>query len=156
MSLPARQQRALAGIEAALQASEPRLASMFVVFTELTKDEGPAVTERLGGLRPRVGGGIRTLVLIPVVFAMLITGAVLGGTVGSAAGCGANRLAGYSLLGSPGRTGGKPRPACAATGTGKSAKAASRAKPAARAAAPLGPLGSRASNKLAPAVLRMR
>jgi hypothetical protein len=50
MSLPARQQRMLDGIERVLQASEPKLASMFAIFARLTSDEGPAMTERL---RPR-------------------------------------------------------------------------------------------------------
>jgi len=47
MSLPACQQRALDSIESALQRREPRLASMFAMFTRLTTGEGAPRTERL-------------------------------------------------------------------------------------------------------------
>ncbi|HEY1346851.1 MAG TPA: hypothetical protein VGF54_17835 [Streptosporangiaceae bacterium] len=47
MTLPACQQRALDGIESALQAREPRLASMFAIFTRLAKDEAVPRTESL-------------------------------------------------------------------------------------------------------------
>jgi len=39
MSLPAGQQRVLHGIEGALKASEPQLASMFAIFAQLHQDE---------------------------------------------------------------------------------------------------------------------
>jgi hypothetical protein len=39
MSLPVGQQRVLEDIEGALQTSEPRLASMYAIFTRLTKNE---------------------------------------------------------------------------------------------------------------------
>jgi hypothetical protein len=45
--LPACQQRALDGIESGLQACEPRLASMFAIFTRLAKDEAVPRTESL-------------------------------------------------------------------------------------------------------------
>jgi len=48
MSLPAREQRALDGIEIMLQAGEVRLQSMFVLFTSLSKDEEKPRTEDLG------------------------------------------------------------------------------------------------------------
>jgi hypothetical protein len=47
VSLPACQQRALDGIESALQAREPRLASMFAIFTRLARDEAVPRTESL-------------------------------------------------------------------------------------------------------------
>jgi hypothetical protein len=47
MSLPAGQQRALEGIAEALRKTEPRLASMFAIFTRLSKDEPPPGRERL-------------------------------------------------------------------------------------------------------------
>jgi hypothetical protein len=47
MSLPACQQRVLDTIENALQRREPRLASMFAMFTRLTRGEGLPRTERL-------------------------------------------------------------------------------------------------------------
>jgi Protein of unknown function (DUF3040) len=116
MSLSARQQRMLDGIERVLQASEPKMASMFAIFTRLTKDEGPAMTERLRSRRlalgfsapwllpprllpPRLLPSSRNLgafVLLPVALAMLITGILLGGPP---RGCDA-RLTGVSLNGS--------------------------------------------------------
>ena len=65
MSLTARQCRALDSIERQLGAREPRLASMFAMFTRLTKDEllpqmetikvrrWPPFAERIAGLRRR-------------------------------------------------------------------------------------------------------
>jgi hypothetical protein len=40
VTLPVSQQRALAGIESALEGGEPRLGSMFAIFARLTRDEG--------------------------------------------------------------------------------------------------------------------
>jgi hypothetical protein len=47
MSLPACQERILSGIEKALRAAEPRLASRFTIFTRLTGDESLPRTEQL-------------------------------------------------------------------------------------------------------------
>jgi hypothetical protein len=47
MSLPACQERILSGIENALRACEPRLASRFAIFTWLTRDEEIPHTEQL-------------------------------------------------------------------------------------------------------------
>jgi hypothetical protein len=47
MSLPASQQRVLDGIAEALLASEPRLASMFAIFTRLCRSEEPPWREQL-------------------------------------------------------------------------------------------------------------
>lgn len=66
MSLPACQQRVLDTIENVLQKREPRLASMFAMFTRLTRGEGLPRTERLEATpwwvwrrrwRPRRAGG---------------------------------------------------------------------------------------------------
>lgn len=46
MSLPARQQRALDRIEKTLLADDPRLGSMFAIFTRLTWHEAMPMTER--------------------------------------------------------------------------------------------------------------
>lgn len=48
MGLPAGQRRALAVIEAELQAAEPRLTAMFAVFTRLTGAKGDPGAESLG------------------------------------------------------------------------------------------------------------
>jgi hypothetical protein len=47
MSLPACQERILSGIENALRACEPHLASRFAIFTRLTRDEEIPHTEQL-------------------------------------------------------------------------------------------------------------
>jgi hypothetical protein len=56
MSLPAGQQRVLDDIEDALRASEPRLDSMYAMFTRLTKNELRPRREELSAGRIRLGG----------------------------------------------------------------------------------------------------
>jgi hypothetical protein len=58
MGLPAGQQRVLTAIEDALQASEPRLASMYAIFARLTRSEGGPDREqiRVPGWRARLTG----------------------------------------------------------------------------------------------------
>jgi hypothetical protein len=85
MSLHAREQRALDGIEITLQADEARLASMFAFFTYLCRDEAKPVIEDLGtpsrrprgsrraGARVRAGGRGRPTVLFPIVIVIVIT-----------------------------------------------------------------------------------
>ena len=98
MSLPACQQRALDRMEGALRASEPRLASMYTIFGRLNAGE-PIGTERLTRRRLRwlqPGTTMYAIVLVPVMFAAIIVGALLGGgTRSSAAAC----EAGYSVGG---------------------------------------------------------
>lgn len=108
MSLPARQQRMLDGIEKILQASEPKMAAMFAIFTRLTAAEGPASTERVRSRRLMSGPGLGAFVLLPLALSMLITGLLLGGP---ARGCGARPSglafagAGASRVVSPGYSG---------------------------------------------------
>lgn len=59
MSLPAREQRALDGIEIMLQAGEARLTSMFVFFTYLSGDEEKPGTEELGIQSRRLRSAVR-------------------------------------------------------------------------------------------------
>ena len=73
MSLSARQERDLGRIEHSLQAGEPRLTSMFAIFTKLTREEEMPRLEELGSrwlvlrgwrkrlarLRPGADGGRR-------------------------------------------------------------------------------------------------
>jgi hypothetical protein len=47
VSLPAYQQFLLNGIDRALEARDPGLASKFALFTRMTKDDGPPRRERL-------------------------------------------------------------------------------------------------------------
>ena len=94
MSLPACQQRALDRMEGALRASEPHLASMYAIFGRLNAGE-PIAAERLTRKRLRQASTtMYAIVLIPVMFAAIIIGALLGGSRTTAA-C----EAGYSVGG---------------------------------------------------------
>jgi hypothetical protein len=111
MALPACQQRALDRMEGALRASEPHLASMYTIFGRLNAGE-PIGTERLARKRLRWlqhGTAMYAIVLLPVMFAAIIVGALLGGGTRSATAC----EAGYSVGGvSPLST----RPSCPVSG----------------------------------------
>src|SRR5512146_789191 len=89
MSLPVCQQRALDRMEGALRASEPHLTSMFEIFTRLNAGEPvraePLTRRRLRWLQP--GTAMYAIVLIPVMFAAIIVGALLGGGTRSATAC---------------------------------------------------------------------
>jgi hypothetical protein len=112
MSLPVCQQRALDRMEGALRASEPRLTSMYAIFTRLAADE-PVHAEQFARRRMRwlqPGTSMYAMVLIPVMFAAIIVGALLGGGTRSATVCDAS----YSVGGvSPLTT----RPSCPAKTT---------------------------------------
>ena len=118
MSLTARQCRALDSIERQLGAREPRLASMFAMFTRLTKDEllptieaievGPRhwraeLTARLrSGRRRRHPSGlvprVVNVTLVPfIILSWLVTALVMGGHGSPANRC--NRVASYHSLG---------------------------------------------------------
>ena len=94
MTLPVDQQRMLARMEEALQTSEPHLVSMFSIFTRINADE-PVGDEPLARPRPRprrvrwLGAGttIYAFVLIPVMFAMIIIGALLSSRAHTVATC---------------------------------------------------------------------
>lgn len=89
MSLPACQQRVLDGMEDALRASEPHMVAMFSIFARLNRDEPVGVErltrKRLRWLRP--GSAVYAVVLIPIMFAAIITGALLGGSARGATAC---------------------------------------------------------------------
>jgi hypothetical protein len=119
MGLPACQQRVLDRMEGALRASEPQLTSMYAIFTRLAADE-PVRTERLVRKRLRwlqQGTALYAVVLLPVMFAAIIVGALLGGSARSATAC----EAGYSVGGiSPLAS----KPTCPVPGHKTAAKAA--------------------------------
>jgi hypothetical protein len=81
MGLPAVQQRVLNRMEGALKASEPHLAAMFAIFARLSAEE-PVGREALAARRrrwwPRPGTALSALVLVPAMFAVIITGVLLG------------------------------------------------------------------------------
>lgn len=121
MTLPACQQRVLDRMEGALRASEPHLTSMYTIFSRLNAGE-PIGTERISRQRRRwlrQGTAMYTVVLIPVMFAAIIVGALLGGGSRTVATC----EAGYSVGGvSPLAS----RPSCPSAGRATAAKAAVR------------------------------
>jgi hypothetical protein len=89
MSLPACQQRVLDRMEGALRASEPHLTSMYEIFARLNAAEPvraePLMRRRLRWLQP--GTAMYAIVLIPVMFAAILVGALLGGGTRNAAAC---------------------------------------------------------------------
>jgi hypothetical protein len=97
MSLPAGQQRVIDRVESALRDGEPALESMFAIFAQLNEGE-PVAAESLQSSRkrwPRPGNSMYAIVLIPVMFAAILAGALLGGSARSAGAC----EAGYSVGG---------------------------------------------------------
>src|SRR5580704_7329541 len=119
MSLPACQQRTLDHLEGALRASEPKLTSMYAIFAQLNAGE-PIGTEQLARKRLRwfqPGTAMYAIVLVPVMFAAIIVGALLGGGTRSTAACEASySVGGVSPLSS--------RPSCPVSG--KTVKVAMR------------------------------
>jgi hypothetical protein len=116
VSLPAAEQRVLDRMEGALQASEPHLASMFAIFARLNTDEPVGVEPLARPSRRRRwlqrGTALYAFVLIPVMFTMIIIGALLSGRAHSASAC----PGGYSAgIASPWMT----RPWCQLTGNAK-------------------------------------
>jgi hypothetical protein len=112
MTLPVCQQRVLDRMEGALRASEPHLSSMYEIFSRLNAGEPipaePLTCRRLRWFQP--GTAMYAIVLIPVMFAAIIVGALLGGGTRSATVCEAS----YSVGGvSPLTT----RPSCPAKAT---------------------------------------
>jgi hypothetical protein len=92
MSLPASQQRVLDRIEETLKRREPRLASMFAMFTRLTVHEGVPRTEALDPVpwwsvkRYRAPGRVRAVVLLTLAAALVVS-AVFVGMTQSRGGC---------------------------------------------------------------------
>lgn len=79
-------------MEGALRASEPQLTSMYSIFSRLNEDE-PIGTEQLARKRLRwiqPGTALYAIVLIPVMFAAIIVGALLGGGARSTTACDAS------------------------------------------------------------------
>jgi hypothetical protein len=74
VSLPVSQQRVLQGIESALEGGEPRLRSMFAIFTRLTREDGAPRTEslppRTSVRRAWLVARRRAIIAIPVVLGL--------------------------------------------------------------------------------------
>jgi Protein of unknown function (DUF3040) len=79
VSLPVSEQRVLDGIENALEGGEPRLGSMFAIFTRLTLDDGVPRNEALraqtGLRRAWPAGGltatVRAIIAVPLILGLV-------------------------------------------------------------------------------------
>lgn len=96
VSLPAGQQQVLDEIESDLESCEPRLRSMFAIFTRLNRDEEAPRTESLrpGASRPwrtwlgrGLAGPPRAIIAVPVVLGLLTLCVFLAITSSAARGC---------------------------------------------------------------------
>jgi hypothetical protein len=83
MSLPASEARALTSIEQALLSRDPRLKSLFAIFTRLTRYEAMPAIEQLRRRRWHPPAGAVILLAIA-----LIVGVIVLGALDSANGCG--------------------------------------------------------------------
>jgi hypothetical protein len=132
MSLPAGQERVLNRMEGALQGSEPHLASMFAIFARLNAGEPvgpePLAYRRHRRRRSSAGNATYAVVIIPVMFAMIIAGALLSGGARSANTC----AVGYSVGGSLPLVNRPQCPAAGNTGPRKTASGKTASAPARR------------------------
>jgi len=103
MSLPACQQRILDRIDGTLQVRDPRLASMFWIFTRLTRHEPMPRAEELDGRRMRWAvqrfrracarrPRLRAFVVVPLILAAFAGLLILSPLTGSTRPCGALML----------------------------------------------------------------
>jgi hypothetical protein len=135
MGLPACQQRMLDRMEGTLKASEPHLAAMFTIFARLSAGE-PVGRESLAARRRRwwlrPGAALSALVLVPVMFAVILTGVLLG----------APSRAGTCAVGMP-AAGTMPRAGqTSCGGTGRPGQRTASGAGAAACPGPGGPIGT--------------
>jgi Protein of unknown function (DUF3040) len=97
MSLPASEERVLSRIETALLDRDPRLRSLFAIFTRLTRQEAMPATEQL---RRRRRWSPQQAVVVLLAGAILI-GVILAGAFGPAGTCGPARTAASSASSAP-------------------------------------------------------
>ena len=85
--MPAGQQQVLDRIETDLEGREPRLRSMFAIFTRLTRDDGAPRTEslrpegrRLRWIRAGLGltGRLRAVIAVPLFLGLLALLVIMG------------------------------------------------------------------------------
>ncbi len=94
VSLPAAQQSLLNGLDRALEARDPRLASMFAIFTKLTMQDGPPRTELLERGPNPVLAWLRTAVrwaqasaAIPIVLVAGLMAAIIALGIATSSAC---------------------------------------------------------------------
>jgi hypothetical protein len=83
MSLPIAQERTLTNIEQALRSRDPRLTSLFSIFTRLTRQEAMPTIEQIQQRRWRPQPGAVVLVAVA-----LLVCAIVVGSLSSGGGCG--------------------------------------------------------------------
>ena len=74
MSLPTSEQRALDRIEETLHAGDPRLGSLFMIFTRLTQHEAMPSTEQVSA---RLRASLIRKIAIPIALAAILSGLIL-------------------------------------------------------------------------------
>jgi hypothetical protein len=106
MGLPVGQRRHLDKIESSLRESDPRLASLFTIFSRLSQDEEMPALEQVRAsaahlwlwlrwtafgrwLGPSAGARVRTALFFPVAFAVMACTMLLGGGMSGAHRCSA-------------------------------------------------------------------
>ena len=77
MSLSAAEARALTRIERALLSRDPRLRSLFSIFTRLTWQEAMPAREQLRRRRRRPRPGVVIAIGLVLAFAMVVLGAIV-------------------------------------------------------------------------------
>jgi hypothetical protein len=85
MSLPVSEERTLTDIEQALLYRDPRLKSLFAIFTRLTRHEAMPALEQLRRRRRRWQPSPGAAILVAIA---LLVGAIVIGSLGSTKGCG--------------------------------------------------------------------
>ena len=93
--LPVSQQRVLDGIESVLEGGEPRLGSLFAIFTRLTRDEGAPRTEALRAetllRRAWPAGGlttsVRAIIAVPLIVGLVTFCVFMAVNSSAAQGC---------------------------------------------------------------------
>jgi hypothetical protein len=84
MSLHASEQRALNRIEETLHAGDPRLRSLFMIFTRLTRHEAMPGTEQVSA---RLWISLLRTIAIPIVLAAILSGLILSSLAPARNGC---------------------------------------------------------------------
>jgi hypothetical protein len=96
VNLPAGQQQVLDRIESDLEGCEPRLRSMFAIFTRLTRDEGAPRTESLRSQsrhrrwtwpHPEPTGTLQMVITVPLVLGLVALIVLLAISGSTAHGC---------------------------------------------------------------------
>ncbi len=79
MSLPVAEERALTSIEQALQARDPRLSSLFSIFTRLTRQEAMPAFEQIRRRHWRPQPGAVLLIAIALMVCAVVAGSLASG-----------------------------------------------------------------------------